>query len=188
METVNILIATDCQVDFCDGALGTKEAQATVPVIVKKIDEAKRDNAIVIATEDTHGNDYLETNEGRHLPVPHTIRGTVGWQIVPAIQEALRNAGAKSIGKDRFGSPELAAYIRILVRNVHNIDAGNGKGLKITLIGWCTDICIISNALLLKAAFPEADIIVDSRCCAGVTPESHNAALTVLKSCQVTVI
>lgn len=188
METVNILIATDCQVDFCDGALGTKEAQATVPAIVAKIDEAQREYAIVIATEDTHGDNYMETNEGKHLPVPHTIRGTRGWQIVPAIYEALKRAGAKFICKDRFGSEELAGYIRIMVHNVHGIIAGNGKGLRITLIGWCTDICVISNALLLKAAFPEAEIIVDSACCAGVTPEAHNAALTVLKSCQVTVI
>lgn len=194
MKTVDVLVAVDCQVDFCNGALGTDEAQASVPAIVKKINAWGSEDAVIIATQDTHGDDYMETNEGRHLPVPHTIRSTKGWQIVPEIYQALERNGAKYLLKDRFGSPDLPGFVRMLVfSQVRNLKttAGileNGEGLRICLIGWCTDICVISNALLLKAAFPEAKIIVDSACCAGVTPEAHEAALTVLRSCQVEIV
>lgn len=188
METVNILVVTDCQEDFCSGSLGTAEAQATVPAIVEKVKAASYDDVIVIATMDTHGEDYLETNEGRHLPVPHTIRNTKGWRIVPEIKEQLDAAEAEYIYKDRFGSLDLASHIRAVTLGGYGITERDGKYLVITVIGWCTDICVISNALILKAVFPEARIIVDSACCAGVTPEAHKAALMVLKSCQVEVI
>lgn len=191
---VDVLVVVDCQNDFCDGALGTNEAQASVPAIVKKVNAWGFDGAVVIATQDTHGDNYLETNEGQHLAVPHTIRGTKGWQIVPAIYQALEKNNARYLLKDRFGSPDLPGLIRMAAfEKIQNIRIASGtlkdgKGLRICLIGWCTDICVVSNALLLKAAFPEATVIVDAACCAGVTPDAHEAALTVLRSCQVKVI
>lgn len=188
MDTVHILIAVDCQVDFCTGSLGTKEAQASIPSIVEDINAYGEKDAILIATMDTHGDNYLYTSEGKHLPVPHTIRNTEGWAIAPEIVNALSRFNVTFLKKDRFGSPELPGLVRILTFNKTQDIIGRGEHLRITLVGWCTDICVISNALLLKAEFPEAEIIVHSRSCAGVTPEKHEAALEVMRSCQIRVV
>ncbi len=169
-----ILIAVDLQNDFIDGALGTKEAQAIVKNAVDKINTYPAEN--IYATRDTHGENYMDTNEGRHLPVKHCIKGTDGREIQSEIKKALR--GAHIIDKPTFGSKELAELLK----------AENEKEpIEIELIGLCTDICVISNALLLKAYMPEVDISVDSACCAGVTPESHDKALDTMRMCQVDV-
>ena len=187
MSKINILVATDVQVDFRDGALGTKEAQDSIPAIVEKIEEAKQAGSRVFLTKDSHGCDYLETSEGRHLPVIHTVKDTHGWEFIPEIKKALEGYLVAVVEKDRFGSFDLVNKIREYIKTAGG-DYESGRGLKITVIGWCTDICVISNALLLKAAFPEAEIIVDSKCCAGVTPELHDAALKVMASCQIEII
>lgn len=166
------LIVIDVQNDFVTGTLGTKEAVAVLPNIKRKIDAYVKEGNGVIFTRDTHGTDYLETNEGRNLPVPHCIKGSYGWQVAGEIDLPER----EHIDKTSFGYTEWAELL-----------AGrNYTGLE--LIGVCTDICVISNALILKAAFPEIDITVDAGCCAGVTPETHAAALTAMKSCQINVI
>ncbi len=169
-----ILIAVDLQNDFIDGALGTKEAQAIVKNAIEKIKSYPSEN--IYATRDTHGENYMDTNEGRHLPVEHCIKGTDGWEIQGEIKKALQ--GARVIDKPTFGSKELAELLM----------AENEKEpIEIELIGLCTDICVISNALLLKAYMPEVNISVDSSCCAGVTPESHDKALDTMRMCQVDV-
>lgn len=187
MEPINILIVTDAQVDFCTGSLGTREAVESVPAIVQKIEDAKKEKVIIFATKDTHGSDYLETSEGKHLPVVHTVKDTAGWEFIPEIKRALAGYPISVVEKDRFGSFKLEERIRLktveMGRNVMD-----GQDLVITLVGWCTDICVVSNAIILKAAFPEARIIVDSKCCAGVTPELHDAALKVMASCQIEII
>lgn len=188
MDIANILVVIDAQVDFATGSLGTKEARSTIPAIVEKIEKRKEAGYIILATKDTHDGGYLNTNEGRHLPVPHTIAGTEGWEIVPGIRKALDKCGAMTVIKDRFGSMDLPSVIRTLASDRLSKPVTDGGNLAITLIGWCTDICVVTNALLLKTAFPGAKIVVDSKCCAGVTPESHKAALTVMRSCQITVI
>lgn len=191
MET-KILVVVDVQTDFESGSLGTTEAQAAIPSIVNKVEQCGNEGYIVIATQDTHDGDYLETNEGKHLPVIHTVQGTAGWDIVPAVKEALDKYQPRYVRKNTFGSLDLSREIKNALLNAGTIKAvaakaDKGKGLKIVVIGFCTDICVITNVLLLKTAFPEAEIIVDSKCCAGVTPEAHEAALTVMRSCQVTV-
>ncbi len=183
-----ILIVVDMQNDFVDAALGTKEAVAIVPAVIQKIKSYQGE--LVIATRDTHQENYMETSEGRHLPVPHCIEGTSGWEIHSDVAEALAEVGAQIINKPTFGSVVLAEQITALVKGV---DCAEGEGLnasdlEIELIGLCTDICVVSNALLLKANLPEAVIKVDASCCAGVTPESHEAALTTMKMCQIEVI
>ena len=171
----NYLIVVDMQKDFVDGSLGTKEAQAIVDSVVKKIDFH---DGPIFATLDTHPADYLNTAEGRKLPVEHCIKGTPGWQLNAKVAEALSHKPHTLVEKPTFGSVELPK--RILE------DAG-GDAFSVELIGLCTDICVISNALLLKANFPEVPICVDARCCAGVTPEAHDAALKVMRSCQIDV-
>ena len=165
------LIVVDMQNDFIDGALGTKEAVAIVPAVEKKIREFA---GTVLFTRDTHTESYLQTQEGRKLPVPHCIRGTSGWQIRAEL-DALRKTDA--IDKVTFGSCALAE----LLRTENEKEAIES----ITLIGLCTDICVISNAMTIKAFLPEAEIIVDADCCAGVTPESHYTALQAMKVCQI---
>ncbi len=169
-----LLIVIDMQNDFIDGALGTAEAAAIVEAVKEKIRSYPA--ADVIATMDTHGENYMETQEGRYLPVPHCIRGTDGWQICPDIAGLL--AGAKIYEKPTFGSTALAADLQAL--------AGQEE-IELELIGLCTDICVVSNALLLKASMPEVKITVDAACCAGVTPEKHLAALETMRSCQIQV-
>ena len=167
-----ILLVIDMQNDFIDGALGTPEAAAIVDYVTAEI--GKYPAADVFATRDTHPEDYLNTQEGRKLPVPHCIKGTHGWEIHPKIAAALD--GAAVIDKPAFGSKELAERLARLAE---------ADELDITLVGLCTDICVVSNALLLKAFLPETPVRVLSRCCAGVTPESHQAALKTMQMCQV---
>ncbi|MBE6672300.1 MAG: cysteine hydrolase [Ruminococcaceae bacterium] len=163
----NILIVVDMQNDFIDGALGTAEAVSIVENVKRKIEGFDGE---VWYTRDTHPNSYMETREGKHLPVPHCIEGTMGWQITTALS-GLRCD--RIIDKPTFGSTELQ---KLLTKESPE---------KITLVGLCTDICVISNAMLLKAALPEADIAVDAACCAGVTPESHARALDAMRMCQI---
>lgn len=170
-----ILIVVDMQKDFIDGALGTKEARGIVENVVRKIGQYDRKD--VYATRDTHQEDYLDTSEGKHLPVMHCIEGTEGWEINPQVAEALGNATI--INKPTFGSIVLADLLQ---------EENDKEELEIELAGLCTDICVVSNALLLKAAMPEIKISVDASCCAGVTPESHKAALTTMRMCQVDVV
>ncbi len=165
------LIVVDMQKDFIDGALGTKEAQAIVPNVRKKIEEFDGE---VIFTRDTHHKDYLSTQEGRNLPVEHCIEGTAGWEIDKSLQPFCKGL---VVNKPTFGSMALAEEIW-----------ERGDAQEITLVGLCTDICVISNAMLLKAAMPEVPIIVDRACCAGVTPQSHENALEAMKMCQITIV
>lgn len=162
------LIVVDMQNDFIDGSLGTKEAVAIVGNVKKKIEEYAAAGNEIIFTRDTHHADYLNTNEGKHLPVEHCIEGTDGWKIA----EGLEVAGAIYIDKPSFGYTDWAKY----------------KLEEVELVGLCTDICVVSNALIIKAVYPEIKVSVDSNCCAGVTPESHLAALTTMKMCQVEVL
>ena len=170
-----ILIVVDMQNDFIDAALGTREAVAIVEAVKDKIRSYRPED--VIATMDTHGEDYMKTQEGENLPVEHCIRGTEGWKIRPDIAELL--TGARIYEKPTFGSTALAEDLKALSEK---------EEIELEIIGLCTDICVVSNALLLKAFMPEVRISVDAACCAGVTPESHQAALTTMKYCQVHVI
>lgn len=169
-----ILIVVDMQKDFIDGALGTKEAQEIVEPVIAKIKEYDIKN--VYATRDTHTENYPETNEGRHLPVVHCVNGTDGWQIDKRVAEVLK--GATIIDKPTFGSVDLARHLR---------DENMKEQLEIEIVGLCTDICVVSNALLLKANMPEINISVDSKCCAGATPESHKYALETMKMCHINI-
>ncbi|MCX4327609.1 MAG: cysteine hydrolase [Lachnospiraceae bacterium] len=162
-----VLIVVDMQNDFVDGALGTKEAEEIVPYVINKVKSAINNNDGVIFTKDTHYSNYLDTAEGKNLPVEHCIKGSKGWEIIPG----LNGYASRVIEKNTFGSINLPEEVK-------NYD-------EIELIGLCTDICVISNALLLKAYFPEKNISVDSSCCAGVTPASHNNALEAMKMCQI---
>lgn len=170
-----ILIVVDMQKDFVDGALGTAEAVAIVDNVVKKIENFDGD---IIATYDTHSDNYAETQEGKNLPVPHCIKGSDGWELDSKVQAALDKKGFTAIKKPTFGSVDLPEYIR---KNY------NADEIEIELIGLCTDICVVSNALLMKANFLETKVSVDASCCAGVTVDSHNAALLTMKMCQVNV-
>ncbi|UKI19745.1 MAG: cysteine hydrolase [Oscillospiraceae bacterium] len=166
------LIVIDMQNDFVTGVLGSKEAVAVLPNVKKKIDAYIAAGDEVIFTRDTHGENYLETNEGRYLPVPHCVKGTEGWQVVKEID----CPDCKHIDKPTFGYIHWSEQFK------------DSRISGIEIIGVCTDICVISNALILKAVFPEIDISVDASCCAGVTPETHRAALTAMKACQIRVI
>ena len=161
------LIVVDMQNDFIDGALGTKEAVAIVPNVKKKIQEYAANGAEIIYTRDTHTEDYMNTNEGKNLPVPHCIKGTKGWEIA----DGLYVENCKIVDKPTFGYIGWADY----------------QFEEVELIGLCTDICVVSNALMIKALFPEIEVSVDASCCAGVTPQSHEAALTTMKMCQIKV-
>ena len=164
------LIVIDMQNDFISGSLGSNEAQAIVPNVKKKIEEYKARGDEIIFTRDTHQSDYLETNEGKHLPVKHCINGTYGWIIA----DAVNYPEYKHINKRTFGY------------TLWNYEFDELEDVE--LVGLCTDICVVSNALILKAQFPNANITVDASCCAGVTPASHQAALTTMKMCQINVI
>ncbi|MBQ7064506.1 MAG: cysteine hydrolase [Firmicutes bacterium] len=176
---MNFLIVVDMQKDFIDGALGTPEAVSIVPAVADHIRTRREAGYHIIATMDTHEENYLDTREGRFLPVPHCIRGTEGWQIRPEVRKAL-GSDAIMVEKPTFGSVLLPDLIRAQMEP--------GDSLTIELIGLCTDICVVSNALLLKAAFPEADLAVYADCCAGVTPAKHQAALETMQSCQIEII
>ena len=162
------LIVVDMQNDFIDMALGTKEAVAIVPKVKAKIDAYAAAGYQIIYTRDTHEENYLNTPEGRKLPVPHCIRGTKGWQIA----DGLYIEGCKIIDKPNFGWPYWTE------EDLEDVE----------LIGLCTDICVVSNALIIKAAFPEASVKVDAACCAGVTPESHDAAILTMRMCQIDIL
>ena len=162
------LVVVDMQNDFVDCALGTPEAVAILPAVKDKIEEYLNRGDEIIFTRDTHGEDYLDTAEGKSLPVPHCIKGTRGWEIY----EGLYTEGAKIIDKPNFG---YTGWNKERFEDV-------------CLIGLCTDICVVSNALIIKATFPEARVSVCADCCAGVTPKSHEAALEVMKMCQIEII
>ena len=162
------LIVVDMQNDFIDMALGTKEAVAIVPRVKEKIAQYAAAGDEILYTRDTHGTDYLQTPEGKKLPVEHCIRGTKGWEIA----DGLYVEGCKIIDKPNFGWPHWED---------ETLEA-------VELVGLCTDICVVSNALIIKATFPDADVTVDAACCAGVTPESHAAALTTMAMCQINIV
>ena len=173
----HFLIVVDMQNDFIDGSLGTDEAKAVVPAVVRRVRDALTAGETVVATLDTHGRDYMETREGKYLPVPHCIKDTRGWRLSDALEPLLEKC--EKVEKPTFASMRLPGIIEAL--------AGNAAQIEIELIGLCTDICVVSNALILKAHFPEAPISVDSACCAGVTPQLHEAALQTMRSCQIDV-
>lgn len=168
------LIVVDMQHDFIDGALGTKEAESIVPYVRSVILDRKRQDYSIVFTRDLHDHDYLSTREGKMLPIPHCILGTVGSEIESSLDAY--SDGCWVVQKDRFGT---LAWSDI-------IDADNCEGIEI--IGLCTDICVISNAIILQSMFPEVDITVFDNCCAGTTPKKHSAALEVMKSCQINVL
>ena len=167
-----ILIVVDMQNDFVDGALGTPEAQQIVPAVAKKIRSYPKEN--VVYTLDTHSEEYMNTQEGKNLPVMHCIRGTQGWNLNPVIAEL--SEGSERFEKPTFGSVLLGETLKSFAER---------DDLELELVGLCTDICVVSNALLLKAMMPEVPISVDASCCAGVTPESHAHALATMKACQI---
>ena len=169
-----ILIVIDMQNDFIDGSLGTKEAVDIVEDVKKKI--LTYDKRDVFATMDTHEENYLDTQEGKNLPVSHCIENTEGWELNNEIAGLIYPENV--FKKPTFGSVELAKKIS---------DIAKEGEIEIELVGLCTDICVVSNALLLKAFLPETKISVDASCCAGVTVEKHNAALETLRSCQVSI-
>lgn len=167
---MKVLCVIDMQNDFIDGALGTAEAQAIVPHVAEKIAQARQNGDKVIFTRDTHTENYLNTQEGKNLPVVHCVKGTPGWEISPA----LAVNGDVVIDKPTFGSFALCETIAALP-DVESVE----------LVGLCTDICVISNAMLIKARMPEMPVGVDGSCCAGVTPASHENALNAMKMCQI---
>lgn len=171
-----LLVVVDIQNDFVDGALGTPEAVAIIDNAAEKIKSFDGD---IFVTYDTHFDNYMDTLEGKKLPVPHCIKGTKGWELNPKIAEALSGKNYKTVEKLTFGSVELPHIVK---------EAIGDEKAEITLIGLCTDICVVSNALLLKANLLDCEIYVDSFCCAGVTPETHNAALETMKCCQINII
>ena len=169
-----LLVVVDMQVDFVNGALGTVEAQGIVADVVRKVEAEIAAGSTVVFTKDTHLENYLDTQEGKNLPVPHCIKGTAGWELVPELLPFAE--GRVVMEKGTFGSTMLAHY------------TAKNQFDEVELIGLCTDICVISNAMLIKAALPEADLIVDSALCAGVTPQKHEAALETMRSCQIAVL
>lgn len=174
-----VLVVVDMQNDFITGSLGTKEAEKIVADVVRKIETYVNKGDQVIYTRDTHYQNYLETSEGKKLPVKHCIEGTWGWELESSIGKTVVSE-AKIYNKPTFGSVALGEEMQRL--------AMEDKNLEVELIGLCTDICVISNALLIKAFVPEAIISVDAKCCAGVTPDSHKNALEAMKMCQIEVI
>ena len=167
-----LLIVIDVQNDFVTGALKNKEAIKRLPNVVAEVEKADKEGTEIWFTRDTHFSNYMDTQEGKNLPVPHCIKGEHGWEIVDELKDYTK--GAKIFDKPTFGSMELAKEIRTFA---------NLK--EITLVGYCTDICVVSNALMIKAFNPEIKINVVEKACAGVTEESHNAAITTMKSCQI---
>ena len=175
----HILIVVDMQSDFVDGALGTPEAVAILPAVADKIKAYAADPAgVILVTYDTHTPDYMSTAEGKKLPVPHCIKGTAGWALHPTVASALEGVAYTPVEKPTFGSVELPALVA---------KAAEGQDFTLELMGLCTDICVVSNTLLLKATYPEVPVTVDAACCAGVTPATHNAALTTMEMCQIDV-
>lgn len=183
VRKMKVLVVVDMQKDFVDGSLGTKEAVAIVPNVVDKI--LKFDGDVIAVTQDTHHDNYMETQEGKKLPVMHCIKGSEGWMLAPAITAALSTQTGMVVmdffNKETFGSVEMCEWLSELNAEEESID-------EIEVVGLCTDICVVSNVLMMKAYMPEVPIIVDVSCCAGVTPESHAAAIKTMKACQINVI
>ena len=173
----DILVVVDMQKDFIDGALGTPEAQAILPAVVEY---ARGFEGQVVFTRDTHTEDYMNTQEGSRLPVPHCVKSTPGWQLAPALQAIADEDACPVFDKPTFGSTALAHWLA--ARHAET------PITRVVLVGLCTDICVISNALCIKAALPEVPVAVVERCCAGVTPVSHDNALAAMKMCQVDVL
>ena len=175
----NILIIVDMQNDFIDGSLGSKDAQEIVPNVVKLINNAVTNQDFIFVTQDTHGKDYLSTQEGLRLPVKHCIKNTKGWEINQDVWSALEKADmgkVSVISKPTFGSTFLASKVK---EKCQTDEIG-----EIRICGLCTDICVVSNALILKANIKDTRIVIDSKSCAGTSVENHNAALTTMKCCQ----
>lgn len=170
------LIVVDMQKDFVTGALGSPEAVDIVSNVIEKVENFDGE---VIFTKDTHQENYLQTQEGTYLPVEHCIEGTDGWMLLEELEAFCKEHGSRVYCKGAFGSPKLASDLKE--------EAEQGKIESIELIGVCTDICVVSNALLLKASLPEMPIYVDAKCCAGVTPLKHESALETMRSCQMIV-
>ncbi|MCC8137302.1 MAG: cysteine hydrolase [Clostridiales bacterium] len=186
---MRVLIVVDMQNDFIDGALGTMEAAAIVDNVREKIDRYLENGDTVIYTRDTHTEAYLQTQEGRNLPVVHCVKGTPGWEI----SEKVYVEGCTVVDKPSFGSPALPEVVKACAarqsgRGAQSGNTDGGTPDSIELVGLCTDICVISNAMILKAAFPEIPMTVDASCCAGVTPESHENALNAMRMCQIQII
>ena len=171
---MKVLVVVDMQHDFVDGALGSDMARAIVPNVAAKIREYRKNGDCVIYTRDTHQTNYLDTQEGHNLPVPHCIEGTQGWQILPELEVG----DSPVVNKVTFGSENLPKVLSEVCPDMESVE----------LIGLCTDICVISNAMVLKAFFPEVPLIVDSACCAGVSPETHQNALEAMKVCQIKIL
>lgn len=174
---LKLLIVVDMQNDFIDGALGTKEAVEIVPNVIEKI---KSFEGVVLFTQDTHQIDYLKTQEGENLPVEHCIEGTHGWELQKDIKSLMKEKNSSVYTKNTFGSKDLVQELVELSKRE--------KLEEIQLVGLCTDICVISNALTIKTFLPEIKISVDESCCAGVSPESHDNALNAMKVCQIEII
>ncbi len=170
------LVVVDMQKDFVDGSLGSSDAQAILKNVCEKIEKFQGE---IIVTFDTHSENYLDTLEGKKLPVRHCIKGESGWELDENVKSTLENKEYTTLEKPTFGSVKLPEIIK---------EKAMGEEFSVEFIGLCTDICVVSNALLIKANFPEAEIFVDSACCAGVTVDSHTAALNTMKSCQINVI
>ena len=168
-----VLVVVDMQNDFIDGALGTKEAVSIVDNVAKKINEYKANGDTVIFTKDTHFEDYLSTNEGKNLPIRHCIKGTNGWEI----SDKLDVGNSEIIEKPTFGFNDWTNHL-----------PKNEDDLTIELIGLCTDVCVVSNAIIIKAQFPNACLKVDASCCAGITPQTHASALATMQSCQIEIM
>lgn len=183
-----ILVVIDVQNDFVDGSLRNEEAIKRIPNIVKKIREFNGD--AILVTQDTHEKDYLSTKEGKKLPVEHCIRGTEGWKINDNVMAALtdaqlRNINVTYIPKPTFGSLDLST---VLMKELRDLDWENYATSMIEFVGFCTDICVVSNVLITKANFYDTNVVVDASCCAGVTPETHKAALDTMKMCQIDIV
>jgi nicotinamidase/pyrazinamidase len=179
LNNMDALVIVDVQNDFVSGALGTKEAEAIIEPLINKINSF---DGLIMLTKDSHDENYLTSQEGKNLPVEHCIKGTAGWEIDSRVMKAIEEKGFKYkiFEKDTFGSLSLGDHIVELYNE--------GKIRQIEIVGLCTDICVVSNALLIKAMLPELPIRVDATCCAGVTPNSHQAALITLKSCQIEIV
>ncbi len=174
-----LLMVIDMQNDFITGALGTPEAVKIVPNVVRKIKEYQEAGSQIVFTKDTHFKNYLETQEGKNLPVEHCIKGTAGWDICDEIKAVINPEDSTVYEKLTFGSSEYAMDLSDgIYEDVEEIE----------MVGLCTDICVISNAMIAKTFLTEVKVSVDSSCCAGVTPESHNNALEAMKMCQINII
>ncbi len=169
-----LLVVVDMQNDFISGALGTKEAVGIIPAVQESVRQAAEEGVDIVFTMDTHHENYMDTQEGKKLPVPHCIKGTEGFEICDELREL--TAGRRVFEKGTFGSTELMTYVK-----KEGYD-------EITLCGLCTDICVISNAMLVKTVLPEACVRVLAKACAGVTPESHKNALKAMEMCQIEII